>query len=100
MPFLPKGYASTCISIVFDCLAMMHGWQVGGDVIISMDAVFGLPRRKNAGRMFKESLHGHLWFADQTDVDTYVKFSQSRKSEKQCGFEGLMMSTMFLLNLN
>ena len=38
-----------------------------------MDAVFGLPRRKNAGISHRDSLHGSKWFLNQTFVDTYVR---------------------------
>ena len=60
--------------------------QTAGKVIISMDAIFGLPRRKKAGQKFRDSLHGHLWFTDQYDVDKYVS-SSHHKSEKQ-DYEG------------
>ena len=37
-----------------------------------MDGVFGLPRRKKAGISYRDSLHGHLFFADQMQVDHFV----------------------------
>ncbi len=37
-----------------------------------MDAVFGLPRKKSAGQSFREPIHGHLFFGDQTLVDEFV----------------------------
>ncbi len=85
MPFLPKGYASTCISIiVFD----MISWLVGGGGVMLLSQYLAYPEETNAGKTFNESLHWHLWFADQADVDSFVKLSQRQKSEKRCGFEG------------
>uniref|UniRef100_A0A1X7UAW0 CxC1-like cysteine cluster associated with KDZ transposases domain-containing protein n=1 Tax=Amphimedon queenslandica TaxID=400682 RepID=A0A1X7UAW0_AMPQE len=44
----------------------------GGSKIVSLDAIFGLPRRKNAGISFNDSLHGNLFFACQSEVDEFV----------------------------
>ena len=56
----------------------------GGIKIISLDALFGLPRRKLAGKSYRDALHGHLWFADQEKVDIFVETAQktSAKHEK------------------
>ncbi len=37
-----------------------------------MDALFGLPRKKAAGKSYREPLHGHLFFGDQACVDEHV----------------------------
>ena len=51
--------------------------------MLSMDALFGLPRKKSAGRSFREPLHGHLFFGDQNAVDEYVATApKGRKVEK------------------
>ena len=44
-----------------------------------MDGLFGLPRKKSAGCSHRESLHGHLWFSDQSEVDEFVAQSQHTK---------------------
>ena len=50
-------------------------------MIVSMDAIFGLPRKKSAGSSVRGLLHGHIYFYDQTVVDEFVEHS-SFKSEK------------------
>ena len=41
--------------------------------MISVDAIFGLPRKKSAGRSFRPPLHGTLFFEDQDEVDRFVE---------------------------
>ncbi len=41
-------------------------------MILSMDALFGLPRKKAAGHSFDDPLHGSLLFGDQKQVDDFV----------------------------
>ena len=36
-----------------------------------MDAIFGLPRKKSAGRSFRPPLHGMLFFENQDEVDQF-----------------------------
>jgi hypothetical protein len=38
-----------------------------------MDACFGLSRKKSQGQSLSEPKHGTLYFADQDDVDNYVR---------------------------
>ena len=40
-------------------------------MILSMDALFGLPRKHSAGYSC-EALHGSLYFLDQSSVDEFV----------------------------
>ena len=47
--------------------------------MISMDALFGLPRKKSAGRSHRDPLHGQIFFKDQPSVDEHVA-SSSRRS--------------------
>jgi hypothetical protein len=44
-----------------------------------MDGLFGLPRKKSAGTSYRKSLHGHLYFKDQGDVDQFVREAQRGK---------------------
>ena len=55
-----------------------------GRMIVSMDAIFGLPRKKAAGQSIRAPLHGHLFFYDQTVIDEYVEsaFQQRFTSHK------------------
>ena len=48
-----------------------------------MDALFGLPRKKVAGRSQRDALHGHLFFGDQAAVDEHV-IRIGNKSQKVC----------------
>ena len=43
--------------------------------MISMDALFGLPRKKSAGQSFREARHGHLFFRQPSVVDEFVALS-------------------------
>ena len=54
----------------------------------SLDALFGLPRKRAAGVSLRPPLHGNLFFCDQDAVDQYV----AEKDEmKQC-FQVIMHS--------
>ena len=48
-------------------------------MIVSIDAIFGLPRKKSAGESVRAPLHGHLFFHDQTVVDEYVESASKHK---------------------
>ncbi len=41
-------------------------------LVLSADALFGLPRKKAAGISHKDALHGSVFFGDQNEVDEYV----------------------------
>ena len=41
-------------------------------MVLSMDALFGLPREKSAGQSFRQAIHGHLFFRDQSTVDKFL----------------------------
>ena len=40
--------------------------------MLSIDALFGLPRKKAAGVSYRDPLHGNLFFGDQAAVDEHV----------------------------
>ncbi len=46
--------------------------QEKGTVIVSMDALFGLPRKKAAGSSHKAPLNQGMYFLSQQDVDDFV----------------------------
>lgn len=50
-----------------------------GSIIISMDALFGLPRKKSAGTSARPPLFGHMMFIDQSCVDEYVAAESTKK---------------------
>ena len=47
----------------------------------SMDGLFDLPRKKSAGKSHRPSLHGHLFFEDQEEVDQFVSEAQRSRSK-------------------
>ena len=50
-----------------------------------MDALFGLPRKKAAGRSYQDPLHGDIFFCDQNEVDQFVSLSVPvDKKDKAC----------------
>ena len=62
----------------FCCCNYYFFKQNGGTVVESMDALFGLCRKKAAGRSVREPLNGTLMFADQKAVDTFVSSYRKR----------------------
>lgn len=48
-------------------------------MILSMDALFGLPRKLSAGYSHREALHGSLYFLDQTSVDEFVHWRRCHR---------------------
>ena len=50
-------------------------------MILSMDALFGLPRKKSAGKSYREPLHGHLFFRNQSAVDEFVASASSKQQK-------------------
>lgn len=47
-----------------------------------MDALFGLSRKKAAGKSHREPIYGHLFFGDQVSVDEFVATSALMKISK------------------
>ena len=54
--------------------------QENGSVIVSMDAIFGLGRKKSAGRSVRGPLSGTTVFESQDAVNAFVA-SQSRSQD-------------------
>lgn len=48
-------------------------------MILSIDALFGLPRKHSAGSSSREALHGSLYFLDQSSVDEFVNSTTVEK---------------------
>ena len=57
---------------IYLCISIPHLIQENGILIESVDACFGLARRKAKGGNIMSSKHGDLIFSDQDDVDNYV----------------------------
>ena len=55
-------------------------------MVLSMDALFDLPRKKSSGTSYRDAIHGHYFFEDQSMVDEFVTSAPStkRKSVKVC----------------
>lgn len=61
------------ISEVWDIFGTLsHFFQEHGVIIESVDACFGLSRKKAKGGNMISSRHGDLLFSDQDDVDNFV----------------------------
>ena len=50
----------------------MLSLQESGKVVFALDALFGLPQKKTAGRSHRPALHGSLFFCNQDSVDEFV----------------------------
>ena len=48
----------------------------------SLDALFGLPRKKSAGKSFRDAVHGNLFFCNQGSVDEFVNNFSNFKEPK------------------
>lgn len=59
-----------------------------------MDGLFGLPRKKSAGRSHREPLHGHLWFSNQTEVDEFVAQNQHTTGRSDVSFFLCVVATI------
>lgn len=46
--------------------------QNQGTAVLSLDRLFGLPRKKSAGTSYREPVHDPLFFCNQADVDEFV----------------------------
>ena len=46
-------------------------------MVYSMDALFGLPRKKISGISYREALHRNIFFANQTSVDETKSMSDN-----------------------
>ena len=57
--------------------------QGRGKMIVSMDAIFGLPRKKAAGGSVRAPLHGSIYFYDQMTVDECIETSSKQKYKHQ-----------------
>ena len=57
---------------IYLCISIPHLIQENGILIESVDACFGLARRKAKGGNIISSRQGDLIFSDQDDVDNYV----------------------------
>ena len=48
-------------------------------MILSMDALFGLPRKCSSGLSCRDALHGRIYFVDQASVDEFVQSTAIQK---------------------
>lgn len=69
-----------------------YSLQKDGSTILSMDALFGLPRKKSAGVSHRKPLFGNLFFHDQSEVDLFV-------SEYTCSKQGSNVSLHLVKNV-
>ena len=55
--------------------------QCDGKVVLAMDGLFGLPRKKSAGVSHRDAVHGNLFFYDQALVDDCVNNAGNTNSK-------------------
>ena len=51
-------------------------------MVYSIDALFGLPRKKSAGTSHRAPLHADLFFQNQSEVDEFVAKCTSADTSK------------------
>eukprot|EP00794_Sanderia_malayensis_P006783 gene6783-7548_t len=72
-----------------------------GSIFLSMDACFGLVRKKSASKHILPSRHSDLFFLDQENVDHFVDSYQLTKSvNKDCSKFNAGSATSEILNRN
>ena len=64
---------------ILTCFQPLLIQDSSGPAIVSMDALFGLPRKKSAGTSVRSPLFGHTMFMDQNTVDEYVAAESIKK---------------------
>ena len=64
---LRKKYIKTCFQITIWII-----FQGDGEMIVCMDANFGLVRKKSSGKSTVEPLQGNIMFAKDADVQQYL----------------------------
>ena len=52
-------------------------------MVVSIDALFGLPRKKAAGVSHRDAIHGSLYFGQQERVDEHVDLASSQRHRKE-----------------
>lgn len=74
----------SCQEICAYCKCMLYMCiQESGKLVLSFDALFGLPRKVAAGTSYRKPLHGNLMFCEQSMVDAYVStYPKPRKVTK------------------
>lgn len=48
-------------------------FQEQGTVVISMDALFGLPCKRTSGTSYRPPLYGSVYFLQHDEVNSFVK---------------------------
>lgn len=66
-----------------------------GTLVLSMDALFGLPRKKSAGISYRESLHGDLFFGSQASVDEFVSSSTNEPKTPKVFYLQVIVLTIY-----
>ena len=51
-------------------------------MVMSIDALFGLPRKKSAGISHRDAIHGDLYFGRQERVDEHVALASQRHKKE------------------
>ena len=68
-------------------------FQGSGKMMLSVDAIFGLPRKKTAGESVRPPLRGELFFLDQDLVDECVSSANTIKYSSHKVYQ-----TIFIMN--
>ena len=63
-PACPTRDAKVCFTLYLKALSFIAICKNRRRQSYSMDGLFGLPRKKSAGKSHRPSLHGHLFFED------------------------------------
>ena len=73
-----RGNVFTLSNYVMVCVFKL--WvKVNGRMILSMDALFGLPRKRSSGLSCRDALHGTVYFVHQPSVDEFVQSTALEK---------------------
>ncbi len=63
----------------------MFVFQVDGDMIVTLDANFGLVRKQSSGTSAVEPLHGTRMFVDEKDVEeSHLDSSKPQEVSHSC----------------
>lgn len=79
------------IAIMYVPKLYCNFFQNKGKIVLAMDALFGLPRKKSAGLSYRHPLYRDLHFLDQEVVDQYVSDYPKSKALAVVSFVNLIL---------
>lgn len=78
----------------------MFVFQADGDMIVTLDANFGLVRKQSSGKSVVEPLHGTRMFVDEKDVEEYLLSHLDSSKPHEVSHSCIISQKYFCRNIN